>query len=89
MMAKQDDQIQMVILDIDSMILQDHLLRRKKGVNFDFIYEKAVSYKCFSKYCISLVCDMDLMQRVPGNFSFARIGDDVLKICRASKAYVL
>lgn len=45
MMGKQDNQIQIVILDIDSMIPQDHLLRRIKNcVNFDFIYEKAVPY---------------------------------------------
>ncbi len=34
----------MVILDIDSMIPKNHLLRRIKNcVNFDFIYEKAPS----------------------------------------------
>ena len=30
MMGKQDNQIQMVILDIDSIIPQDHLLRQIK-----------------------------------------------------------
>lgn len=30
MMGKQDGQIQMVILDIDSMIPEDHLLRQIK-----------------------------------------------------------
>lgn len=45
MMGKQNDQIQIVILDIDSMIPQNHLLRRIKNcVNFDFIYEKAAPY---------------------------------------------
>ena len=45
MMGKQSKQIQMVILDIDSVIPKDHLLRRIKDcVNFDFIYEKAVTY---------------------------------------------
>lgn len=45
MMGKQNGQIQIVILDIDSMIPQDHLLRRIKNcVNFDFIYEKAAPY---------------------------------------------
>ena len=45
MMGKQSGQIQMVILDIDSMIPENHLLRRIKNcVNFDFIYEKAASY---------------------------------------------
>ena len=47
MMGKQSGQLQMVILDIDSMIPEDHLLRRIKNcVNFDFIYEKAAS--CYS-----------------------------------------
>ena len=45
MMKKQSGQIQMVILDIDSMIPEDHFLRRIKNcVNFDFIYEKAAPY---------------------------------------------
>lgn len=45
MMGKQNGQIQMVILDIDSMIPQNHLLRQiKDRVNFDFIYEKAAPY---------------------------------------------
>ena len=42
MMGKQSRQIQMIILDIDSVIPEDHLLRQIKNcVNFDFIYEKA------------------------------------------------
>lgn len=45
MMGIQSGQIQMVILDIDSMIPQNHLLRPiKDRVNFDFIYEKAAPY---------------------------------------------
>lgn len=41
MMGKQSRQIQMLILDIDSMLPEDHLLRRIKNcMNFDFIYEK-------------------------------------------------
>lgn len=45
MMGKQNGQIQIVILDIDSIIPQGHLLRRIKNcVNFDFIYEKAAPY---------------------------------------------
>ena len=45
MMGRQSEQIQMVILDIDSMIPEDHLLRQIKNcVNFDFIYEKASPY---------------------------------------------
>ena len=45
MMGKQSGQIQMVILDIDSMIPENHLLRQINNcVNFDFIYEKAAPY---------------------------------------------
>ncbi|MCI8510307.1 MAG: transposase, partial [Lachnospiraceae bacterium] len=45
MMGKHSGQIQMVILDIDSMIPEEHLLRQIKNcVNFDFIYEKAAPY---------------------------------------------
>lgn len=45
MMGKQSGQLQMVILDIDSMIPKDHLLRQIKNcVNFDFIYEKTAPY---------------------------------------------
>lgn len=45
MMGIQSEQIQMVILDIDSMIPENHLLRQiKDRVNFDFIYEKAAPY---------------------------------------------
>lgn len=45
MMGKQSEQIQMVILNIDSMIPEDHLLKRIKNcVNFDFIYEKTAPY---------------------------------------------
>lgn len=52
MMRKQDRQMPMIILDIDSMIPQDHLLRQIKNcVNFDFIYEKGKPYyfKCWQK----------------------------------------
>ena len=45
MMGRQNGQIQMVILDIDSMIPDNHLLRQIKNcVNFDFIYEVAAPY---------------------------------------------
>lgn len=45
MMGRQDTQMQMIIFDMDSMILDDHLLRQiKNTVNFDFIYEKAAPY---------------------------------------------
>jgi len=45
MMGKSDNQMQLGILDIDSMSHQNYLLRQIKNcVNFDFIYEKATSY---------------------------------------------
>lgn len=45
MMGKHSEQTQMVILDIDSMIPGDHLLRKIKNcANFDFIYEKGAPY---------------------------------------------
>ena len=45
MMEKTDKQMQLIIFDIDSMIPQNHLLRKIKNcVNFDFIYEKAAPY---------------------------------------------
>ena len=45
MMGKQNNQMQMIILDIESMIPEKHLLRQIKNcVNFDFIYEKAAPY---------------------------------------------
>ena len=45
MMRRTDNQIQLSLFDIDSMIPQNHLLRQLKNcVNFEFIYEKAVPY---------------------------------------------
>lgn len=45
MMGQQSGQIQMIILDIDAMIPDKHLLRQIKNcINFDFIYEKAAPY---------------------------------------------
>lgn len=45
MMGRQDNQIQLVILDIDAMIPQDYLMRRIMDcVNFNFIYGKAAHY---------------------------------------------
>lgn len=41
MMGRIDNQMQLLILDLDSMIPENHLLRQiKNSVNFDFIYEK-------------------------------------------------
>lgn len=45
MMGKQDKQIGMIFLDMDSSILENHLLRKIKNcMNFDFIYEKGSPY---------------------------------------------
>ena len=45
MMGRIDNQMQLLILDLDSMIPENHLLRQiKNSVNFDFIYEKAYSF---------------------------------------------
>ena len=45
MMRKQDKQIQMIILDMNSIVPENHLLRKIKNcINFDFIYEKASPY---------------------------------------------
>ncbi len=45
MMGKTDNQMQLIILDIDSMLSQNHLLRQIKNcVNFGFIYGKATPY---------------------------------------------
>lgn len=45
MTEKLDSQMQIVILDIDSMIPKNHLLRQIKNcVNFEFIYEMAAPY---------------------------------------------
>ena len=41
MMSKQNKQLEIAILDIDSMIPKNNLLRRiKDNMDFDFIYEK-------------------------------------------------
>lgn len=45
MMGKEKRQLQIVILDIDSIIPKNHLLRHiKDNIDFDFIYEKAEPY---------------------------------------------
>lgn len=47
MMGIQSEQIQMVILDIDSMIPENHLLRQiKDRADFDFLYKNAAP--CYS-----------------------------------------
>lgn len=45
MMCRVDNQMQLIIFDLESMIPENHLLRQIKNcVNFDFIYEKSASY---------------------------------------------
>ena len=46
MRGKTDNQMQLIVLDIDSMVSQTHLFRQiKHCVNlFEFIYEKAAPY---------------------------------------------
>lgn len=57
MMGKQSGQTQMVILDIDSMISDNHLLRQIKNcVNFDSIYEKAAPYTGVSDGSFLIQC---------------------------------
>lgn len=47
MMGKTDNRIQLIVHEIDSMVPQNHLLRRIKNcVNREFIYEKAAP--CYS-----------------------------------------
>lgn len=42
-MGKQSIKVQMVIIDTDSVIPENHLLRRfKNSANFNFIYEKVI-----------------------------------------------
>ena len=57
MMDRQSNQIQMIVLDIESMIPEDHLLRRIKNcVNFDFIFDKAAPYySCIGRKSIDPV----------------------------------
>lgn len=45
MMGKKDRQMQIMIVDIDSLVPDNHLLKKiSKHINFDFIYEKAAPY---------------------------------------------
>ena len=49
MMGRIDNQMQLLILDLDSMIPENHLLRQiKNSVNFDFIYEKVASFYSYT-----------------------------------------
>ena len=46
MMGKSDNQMQLIILDIDSLIPSNHLLRQIKNcVNFDFMYTVNHKYR--------------------------------------------
>ena len=48
MMGKQDRQMQMIILDIDSMIPQDHLLRQIKNNLFSkTIFQIGINHPLF------------------------------------------
>ena len=63
MMGRKSKQLCMVILDMESLIPQEHLLRKiKAAIDFDFIYEKAESY--YSKIgrpSIDPVCLMKML----------------------------
>ena len=63
MMGRKSKQLCMVILDIEDLIPQDHLLRKiKAAIDFDFIYEEAEGY--YSKVgrpSIDPVCLMKML----------------------------
>ena len=63
MMGRKSKQLCMVILDMERLIPQEHLLRKiKAAIDFDFIYEKAESY--YSKIgrpSIDPVCLMKML----------------------------
>ena len=63
MMGRKQKQLCMVMLDIEDLIPQDHLLRKIKAtINFDFIYEEAES--CYSKIgrpSIDPICLMKML----------------------------
>lgn len=45
MMGKRDGQMQMIIMDIGTLVPENHLLRKiNRHIEFDFIYEKAAPY---------------------------------------------
>jgi transposase len=45
MMGKKDSQMQLIMLDIGTLVPENHLLRKiNTHINFDFIYEKAAPY---------------------------------------------
>ena len=49
MMGRQDKQLQMVIVDLSSMVPQNHLLRIiKENICFDFIYDKVADRYSFT-----------------------------------------
>ena len=61
MMGRKSKQLCMVVLDMETLIPQKHLLR-KKTIDFDFIYEEAECY--YSKMgrpSIDLVCLMKML----------------------------
>ena len=45
MMGKKDSQMQIMIVDMDALIPENHLLKKiDKYIDFNFIYEKAAPY---------------------------------------------
>ena len=63
MMGRKSKQLCMIMLDMEDLILQDHLLRKiKTAIDFDFIYEETESY--YSKIgrpSIDPVCLMKML----------------------------
>ncbi len=73
MMGRQNGQIQMIILDIYSMIPDNHLLRQIKNcVNFDFIYEVTAPY--YSNNGRKSIDPVILIKMLLLGYQFPRIG---------------
>lgn len=81
MMGKKDGQMQIMIVDIGTLVPENHLLKKiEKQVNFDFIYEKAAPYysKC-GRPSIDPVCmvKMLLVGYLYGIKSERRLTEDI------------
>lgn len=90
MMGKKDGQMQIMIVDIDALIPENHLLKRiDNHVDFDFIYEKdAPYYSNIGRKSIDPVClvKMLLVGYLYGIKSERRLTEDVaLNLVRFSK----
>lgn len=63
MMGKKDNQMQLMVMDIESLVPENHLLKKiNQKIDFDFIYEKAVPY--YSKMgrpSIDPVCQLKML----------------------------